>query len=439
MEKYIAVNLDLIDGTSDHVLKDRAILINGKHVEDVLDRAQVGTPSGIEVVDMGGATVMPGLIDAHTHLTYSRNEYSLILQQMNEPVELNTLGAAWNAESILSAGCTAIGDGGSRGLIACAIRDGVNRGIIEGPKVVAAGQMISGAGGIGDHTSAWGLIENDSFLGVTATGADEVRKVVRKQIRAGVDWVKVTASGTPGNAWIGGETQDLTFAEIAAAVEEAGKHGKYVHAHAHDRNGIIDAVKAGVISIHSGEFVDDEGLELLARSECIFLPTLAWLKFRVEEKYASRYLRSGEASQERIDAFRDECNRGYEAARKAIVKAFEMGVQLGVGSDGAHVFPPYNLVSELIAIQELGIPSMAVLKAATSVSARAVGRAETWGTVAKGKEADLLVVNGNPADDVSILGAPGGIRAIIQNGRLVRGELNNMTPNRPARQFSVNA
>jgi imidazolonepropionase-like amidohydrolase len=112
-------------------------------------------------------------------------------------------------------------------------------------------------------------------------------------------------------------------------------------------------------------------------------------------------------------------------------------VRLGIGSDGAHVFPPFSLTAELIEIQELGIPSMAVLKAATAVSAVAVGRGDVWGGIAKGKEADLLVVNGNPANDVRVLDDPKGIRAIIQNGRLVKGELPNMERDEPGYRYSL--
>ena len=152
--------------------------------------------------------------------------------------------------------------------------------------------MLSGSGGVGDHTDAGGHHEHETLLGTVVDGPLAVRVAVRRQIRRGVDWIKLTASGTPGNLWIGGRTPDLRYDEIRAAVEEAAKFGKPVHAHAHGADAVRDAVRAGVISIHSAEFVDDEGLALMKERECVFVPTIAWLHFRVSEDYAREYTRA---------------------------------------------------------------------------------------------------------------------------------------------------
>jgi imidazolonepropionase-like amidohydrolase len=260
---------------------------------------------------------------------------------------MNTVHAVESARAILATGCTAIGDGARRWNIAVAIRDGVSRGIIAGPKVVAAGQMLSGSAGIGDHTAAWGALDHEAFLGVVVNGPHEVRAAVRRQVRSGVDWIKITASGTPGNPSIGGRTQDLEYDEIRAAVEEAAKFGKPVHAHAHDPRGVRDAVRAGVISVHSAEFVDDEGLELMKERGCVFVPTIAWLRFRVNEDNARQYTRAWGFGDAQISRFVGECREAWEAARDAIVRAFRVGTPTAIGSDGAHVFPPFDVVAEM--------------------------------------------------------------------------------------------
>jgi hypothetical protein len=238
MATLALINGRLIDGTGKEPRDRWGLVVAGDRIQEVGASNSLRVPSDATVTDLGGRTIMPGLIDAHTHLTYHASEYSLILQQMNESLEINTVKAVDNARRILETGCTAIGDGGSRGHIATAIRDGVRQGLITGPKVVAAGQMISGSGGIGDHTAARGLHENETYLGIVVNGPQGMRAAVRRQMRAGADWVKVTASGTPGNLWITGRTQDLGFEEILAAV-----HLGSLTIRAMD--GIMDAVRAG--------------------------------------------------------------------------------------------------------------------------------------------------------------------------------------------------
>ncbi len=423
MAKCALINGRLIDGTGEAPRDGWGLLVDGPTIQAVGPGHALHRPADATVIDVGGRTVMPGLIDAHTHLTYHVSEYALILQQMNELLEMTAIKATQNARMILETGCTAIGDGGCRGNTAACIRDAVQQGLIPGPKVVAAGQMLSGTGGIADHTAAWGYHENETYLGIVVNGGPQMREAVRKQMRLGVDWVKVTASGTPGNLWIDGRTQDLGYEEILAAVQEAAKFGKPVHAHAHDRNGLKDAVRAGVISVHSGEFADQAGLELMKARGCFFIPTIAWLHFRAQEKYAREYTRAYKLTDAQIQRFIDDCREAYEACRETIRLAHRLGTPMAIGSDGAHVFPPFDLAYEMEYFQDLGIPPLEILTAATKHSARAIGRGDVWGTLEPGKAADILVVDGDPSRDVRVLRDKSRLVMIVQDGRVVKDRL----------------
>jgi hypothetical protein len=148
--------------------------------------------------------------------------------------------------------------------------------------------------------------------------------------------------------------------------------------------------------------------------------TIGWLHFRVSEDYAREYTRAYRLGEAEICRFVDECRQAYEACREAIVRAFAIGTPTAIGSDGAHVFPPFDIVREMEYFQELGIAPLEIITSATSVSARAVGRAEVWGTLAPGKAADVLVVDGDPARDVRILRDKARIVMIVQDGRVMR-------------------
>ena len=423
MSKYVLTNALLIDGTGAEPQPNCGLVIDGEKIQSVGATGSLPAPADAEVIDLEGKTLMPGIIDAHTHLTYHRSEYGLILQQMNESLELNTIKAVENAGMILDTGCTAIGDGACRGNIALAIRDGVRQGLIRGPKVVAAGRMISGSSGIADHTAAWGYADHDAYLGLCVNGREEVIAAVRKQMRTGVDWVKLTGSGTPGNPWIGGRIQDLVYDELEAAVQEAAKFNKRVHVHAHDPIGPQAAAKAGAVSVHSGEFLDEEGLLVLKEYNCVFVPTIAWLEFRTNEEYAREYLRSFKPTDDQVQTFIDECRDAYEACREAIPAAYKLGTPMGLGSDAAHVFPPFDIALEMEYYQDLGIPPLDIITCATKMSAMAVGRGEDWGTLEQGKAADILVVDGGPSKDITLLLDKDRIEAIVQNGEFQKNTI----------------
>lgn len=205
-----------------------------------------------------------------------------------------------------------------------------------------------------------------------------------------------------------------------------------MHAHAHGAEAVKAAVRAGVISVHSAEFADDEALGLMKERGCVFVPTIRWLHFRVSEDYARQYTRAYRLGDAEIGRFVDECRQAYEACREAIVRAFAMGTPTAIGSDGAHVFPPFDIVREMEYFQELGIGPLEIIASATNVSARAVGRAEVWGTLAPGKAGDVLVVDGDPARDVRILRDKARIVMIVQDGRVMR-DLSREEPCRTTR------
>jgi imidazolonepropionase-like amidohydrolase len=409
--------------TGTEVIERADVYVHDGKVQQVGREQALDLPPDSAVIDATGMTVLPGLIDAHTHLTYHAGEYALLAQQMVESLEFNTLKAAQNARHVLETGCTTIGDGGSRGNIGVAMREAVRRGVTAGPRIVTAGQILCGSAGIQDHTTTLGYLDADAFLGRVVNGPQEVVRAVREQVRQGVDCVKVTASGNPGLPWIDGKTQDLSYDELAAAVVEARKFGKYMHAHAHDKAGIIDAARAGAVSLHSGEFVDEEGLQVLKQTGCIFVPTIAWLRFRGNTDYARKVNKLYDIPEQDMEAFTAECVEAYEACAEAIVAAHAAGVPMAIGSDAAHVFPPFDVVEEMAMWQDLGIPAVDVLRSATTIAAAAIDRADTMGRLEPGYLGDLLVVDGSPLDDVGVLRVKSAIRVMVQGGAVLKNTL----------------
>jgi imidazolonepropionase-like amidohydrolase len=397
----------LIDGTGRDPVEGAGLVVADGRIRRVGPADRLGFGRDARVIHLEGRTLMPALVDCHTHLTYHRRQPDVWRQDMAESVELNTIAAALNARAILEMGFATIGDGGCRGLIGPAVRDAVAQGLIPGPRVVAAGPVLCGSGGLLDSVPPWARLDSDHALAMVVDGPEEVRRAVRQQVKGGVDWIKVAASGVAGSRFSSAETDDLGEDEIRAAVAEAAKFGKPVHAHAHSREGVKAAVRAGVISLHSGEFVDDEGLELMRARGVPFAATIAWLHARCLTA----------AGAESGSAFAREARRAYDAARVALVRAREMGVPVAVGTDAAHRFPHVpDGVLELEYLQALGYPPLETVTAATRTAAVAIGRGDLLGTLEPGKLADLLVVEGDPAADVRVLRDKRAIVAMWKEG-----------------------
>jgi imidazolonepropionase-like amidohydrolase len=189
----------------------------------------------------------------------------------------------------------------------------------------------------------------------------------------------------------------------------------------------MDAVRAGVISLHSGEFADQEGLELMKEKSCVLVPTIAWLHYRINEAYAREYTRTHKLSDDQLRRFIDDCSQAYETCRETIRMAYRIGTPVGIGSDAAHVFPPYDVAFEMSYFQDEGVPPLQIITAATKTSAYAIGRGEVWGTLEPGKAADVLVVDGDPSKDIRILLDKARIEMIVQDGRIAKDSLPRRT------------
>ena len=398
----------LIDGTGREPVEKAGLVIDDGRI------VQVGSVDGLtvardaRVIDAGGLTILPGLVDAHTHLTYHVTQPNAWRQEMEEPVELTAIKAADNARAILETGFTTIGDGGGRGLVGPAVRDAVARGVVPGPRIVAAGQILCGTGGLLDSMPPWVRYESDVALGRIVNGPDEVRRAVRDQIKGGVDFVKVAASGVAGSPYTDAETEDLGVDEIRAAVVEAARHRRWVHAHAHSAASIKAAVRAGVRSLHSGEFADEEALIAMRDRGVPFAVTIAWLHARCLPGYV--LARDN-------PAFVAEARQAFVAAARVLVRARELGVKVAIGTDAAHrFFHVPDGVLELEYLQALGYPPLEVLTAATRTAAEALVRGHDLGTLEIGKIGDVLLVDGDPARDVAVLRDKRRIVRILKAG-----------------------
>lgn len=386
----------IIDGKGG-VIEDGWVQVEGGVITGV-DRTGVSPPDGTaREVDLRGATLMPGLIDGHVHLAMdaSADPAGRLAALSEAEAALHT---ARHAAQALYAGVTAVRDLGCIHHVGVRVRDAVHQGILPGPRMRCAGQMICMTGGHG-----W-------QIGLQADGPDAVRKAVRLQLRAGADVIKLMATGgictegvEPGNA-------QLTVEEMQAAVEEAHKAGVRTAAHAQGLQGVKNALRACIDSIEHGMHLDEEAIEIMLARNVFYVPTIS-----AGSHMISRGVEAG------IPAFMVEKSRTHRASRlESVVRAREAGVRIAMGTDAG---TPFNFhgenAFELGELVRVGFSAHEALTTATSTAAELLGLENEIGTVAPGRRADLLVVEGDPLEDVSVLGRKDCIRAVYQGGLLV--------------------
>lgn len=396
----------LVDGVADAPFANGTVICEGNRIKWAGPSQSAPNVSGdADVIDTRGATIMPGLVDCHTHMFYARYP-SILEMDTKHSIERATINSALNVRTMLLAGYTTIRDVGCRGAIACAVRDAINDGTIIGPRVLASGPIITTTGGLADFLPPW--VSNAHSLGLVADGAEEIRIAVRKLVKIGVDVIKLEATGHAISRAGGMTMATMTEEEITAAVREAHKYGKRVAAHAQSRAGILNALRGGVDTLEHGSDLDDECIGLLRNGTTVFVPTISNLY-----SYTEQGRKIGVA--ESVIA---EVAKSAPAWIRSVELAHEAGVPIAMGSDVGNRYPSGQNSVELEMLVRHGFTSLEAIHAATRMSARALGLTAEIGTLEIGKAADVIAVGPDPLADIRVLQDSSNVQVVVAGGRV---------------------
>jgi imidazolonepropionase-like amidohydrolase len=399
----------LFDATSDRVRENAVIMVKGERIQSVDDEKSVKIPAGAAVIDLSRATVLPGLIDCHTHLGSRADRYDEIYKFKDTPFQ-SAFAAVVHARKTLEAGFTTVRDVGSYPFLAVDLRNSINEGLVPGPRIVASGPGISITGGHGDlnnfspQTRVSMFPEERNFE--IADGVDQVRHVVRAQVKYGVDVIKILATGGVLSKGDSPGAPQFTFEELKAAADEAHMAGRKIAAHAHGTQGIKNAILAGIDSIEHASLIDDEGIRL-AKEHGTYL---------VMDIYNDNYI-LGKA----IEFGLPQENVDKEKAigrlqRENFQRAVEGGAKMAFGTD-AGVYPHGDNARQFFYMVKYGMTPAQAIRAATSNAADLIGRSKDVGTVEAGKYADLIAVSSDPLQDVRVLENVG---FVMKGGEVVK-------------------
>jgi imidazolonepropionase-like amidohydrolase len=401
MMKPIAIrSVRVIEGTG-QTIERATVVIRGTTIAAVGSGRDLSIPLGATKIDGRGLTLLPGLIDCHVHLCLGA-EPDVIDAITKETPALTLLKSSRSARQTLEAGFTTVRDVGSRDHSIFALQQAIGDGLVPGPRIVGAGLAICMIGG------------HARFIGQEVEGVHQVRAAVRAQISAGAAVIKVIASGgvlTPGTS---PDQAQMTVEELQAAVEEAQRAGRKVAAHAHGSSGMKNAVRAGVHSIEHATLMDEEAAIMMKQQGVFMVPTLSALATT-----AACRLGCGVP-----DSARDKAKAMTKRHARSFKNALRHGIQIAMGTDAG---TPFNFhgenAQELERMVAFGMTPMEAIMASTSAAARLIGIHDSVGTIEKGKQADLLLIAGNPLKRISLFRDRDRIAGVMQGGRFVSGVL----------------
>ena len=382
----------LWDGKSDSVQAPGVVVVSGGKISSVGSGA--GVPANAEVIDLGDATLLPGFMDAHTHLSMemSVDWKQDRLNSLAKPVAEQALDASVFARRTLLAGFTTVRDVGSGHQVDVGLRNAIRSGAIIGPRMLVAVHSIGATGGHCDEGGyRQGLMPETGEADGIANGPDSIRRAVRMQHKYGADVIKTCATGGVLSLTDAVDTPQLTQEELNALVDEAHALRLKTAAHAHGAEGAKRAIRAGIDSIEHGSFMDDEALDLMKQHGTCYNPTLMAL-VGIQERFATPgyYI---------PQAVREKANAATAAVTSTFRKAVAKGVKICLGTD-AGVYAHGRNAEEFGQMVKYGLKPVEALKAGTSRDAELLGLADRLGTLDNGKIADIVAVSGDPVADI---------------------------------------
>ena len=393
-------NGNVIVGTG-KVIEKGTVVINGNMITFVGPMKRFRPSKKDDVFDISGKTILPGLIDAHVHLCLDGSPDPMTSVSKDSIPQL-TLKAAYYARRTLEAGVTTIRDMGGRDYVDIAIRDGIESGLLQGPRMICSGRLVCMTGGHG-----W-------QFGREASGVDGVREAVREQLKMGVNFIKLIATGGVMTKGMDPGATQFTLEELMAGVEEARKAGRRTATHAQGTEGIKNSLWAGVNSIEHGFFLDDEAIELMLEMNAYLVPTLS---------APYQIIRGGVKGG--VPRFAVEKSKSVMKSHfQSVRRAYKSKIPIAMGTDAG---TPFNCHGENLKETELlvkaGLTPMEAIVATTKTASEALGLEKKIGTLEKGKLADLVVVDGDPLDDISLLQKKDKMLAIMKEGYFYKNQL----------------
>ncbi len=379
------------------------VVVSGDTVESVHSSA----PAGLSVTDLGDATLLPGLIDAHTHLGHRVGIDRM--SRLKSPAARSAITGVNNVRATLDAGFTTCRDVGGRELVDVSLRDAINAGEIAGPRMQVATWSLTMTGGHGDETNALDYHWCNDLADGVADGVDEVRKQVRFNVQQGADVIKILATGGVLSANDDPRHTTYTQDEMRAACDEANRLGRFVAAHCHGKEGMIWVSNAGARSIEHGTYMDAEVAAVLKKNGTWYVPTLYVVEPIVA---AGNPLKIPEQSLEKARAVHGHMHSAFRLAVKS-------GVKIAFGTD-AGVFPHGTQAREFKIYTDLGLTPMQAIATATTGAAELLGWSGKVGVVAKGAYADMIAVSGDPTKDVTELER---VKWVMKGGKVHKDEL----------------
>jgi imidazolonepropionase-like amidohydrolase len=392
----------LLDVKTGRVLTNQQIVIEGDKIVSI--GPATATPAGTQVINLPNSTVLPGLIDAHTHLTFENTK--LGYEGLGVSVPRETLTGAKNARLTLMAGFTTVRNLGATGYSDVALRDAINDGDVPGPRMLVSGPALSITGGHCDDNLL--PFEYHHTADGVADGIPAVQHRVREVIKYGADVIKVCATGGVMSKGDDPNTSQYTLEEMKALVVDAHRLGRKVAAHAHGAQGVTWASEAGVDSIEHGHLMNEESIATLKKNGTYLVPTL----------YLTEWWAENGSKMHMPDFIVTKMKSVSAQSEKNLQKAFQAGVKIALGTDAA-VYPHGLNAHELAVYVKLGLTPLQAIQAATINDADLLGWTDKIGTIESGKLADIIAVDGDPLKDVTTLQ---NVRFVMKGGQVFKNE-----------------